>query len=195
MDYRRHMILAAALLPGMLIAQASQQAASAPGWLIEKPYAEQPMPGARIAGIASYNAFQGNATLALRCYKNGAIRAELVIDPKQLGFDSDPYEGPDATAHGPVTTSIGNNPPIGHSVSGWFGDGGPFNVGTPFLFGFALTKAESQQWAAAQPGQSLRIVVPSAAGKSKLTAEFRWPEDNAPFKQVVTPCLGKIAGA
>lgn len=193
MDNRRRVALTTALLPVLAMAQAPSQ--TPPAWLVEKPYALQPVPGVRMAGMASYKGYQGNTTLALHCYKNGPVRAELVIDPKQLGFDSDPYEGPDATAHGPVTVSIGDTPATKHDVSGWFGDGGPFNVGTPFLFGFTLSKAEAQQWAAAKPGQSLRIVVPAAQAASTLTAEFRWPEDNAPFKRVVAPCAGKTDGS
>ena len=187
---------AALLLPGLALAQLAIQEKGYNIWLIEKPYVGQPALVARMAGVASYKSYQSNATLAFSCNSGSSsvVSAELATDPKPLGFDSDPYEGPDATTGGPISIISGNQPAVTHMVSGFFGSGGPFDTDTPFIFSFAPAKAEMQQWVAqATPGQSLHITVPAGTGNTKLSFEFRWPEDDAPFKRVVMPCINRMA--
>ncbi|MDR3443893.1 MULTISPECIES: hypothetical protein [unclassified Dyella] len=162
-------------------------------WLHEKPVPEAPLYRARMAGVASYKTYHANATMAFNCRTDSAhVSAELTFDPKVLGFDTDPYEGPDATASGPITVTSGNDAPVRIKVGGWFGDGGPFDTGTPFLFGFSLDDALVRHWTAdTTRGHNLRIEVPAAKGGGSMTVAFRWPDDDAVFKQVVLPCLGK----
>lgn len=161
-------------------------------WLVEQPVPTIPLYRARMAGLASYRSYQGNATMAFSCRRDTpGVVVELVFDPKPLAFDADPYEGPDAKAHGPIVITSGNAPASRQRVSGRYGgDGGPFNTGTPFIFGFPSNAAQLQSWMAAR-GQPLRIEVPAPAGGAPLILQFRWPDDNAAFLRVVSPCLGK----
>ena len=105
-------------------------------WLFEQPEQAAPLYRARIAGTATYQNYTAHATLAFACRTDGGrVSMELVIDPKALGFDTNPYEGPDATAHGPIVVSDTAALSVKLKVGGWYGDGGAFNVGTPFVFG------------------------------------------------------------
>jgi hypothetical protein len=162
-------------------------------WLVEHPVPTAPLYRARIAGVASYQRYQGGATIAFSCRRDTpGVIVELAFNPTPLDFDADPYEGPDATAHGPIIITSGHAPASSQRVSGRYGDGGPFDTGTPFIFGFSPSVAQVQSWTAAR-GQSLRVEVPAPAGGTPLTMQFRWPDDNAAFVRVVSPCLGKPA--
>ncbi|WP_109123472.1 hypothetical protein [Dyella sp. C11] len=177
----------------MASAQSAIPSGAANLWLFEQPVQAAPLYRARIAGTATYPPYTGNATLAFACRADGgSLSMELVIDPKALGFDTDPYEGPDAMAHGPVTVSTAGSDAVKLKVSGWFGDGGAFNVGTPFIFGASSgdISAVAQQGATESAhGQVVTIEVPANAGGKPMTATFRWPDDNAVLKRVITPCL------
>jgi hypothetical protein len=164
-------------------------------WLVEHPVPAAPLYRARMAGIASYQRYQGGATIAFGCRRDTpGVIVELALNPKPLDFDADPYEGPDATAHGPIVITSGNAPASRQRVSGWYGEGGPFDTGTPFIFGFSPSVAQVQSWTAAH-GQPLRIDVPAPKGGVPLTLQFRWPDDNTAFLRVVAPCLGKPVGS
>jgi hypothetical protein len=116
---RWKLALVALLLPGLVLAQLAIQEKGYNVWLIEKPYIGQAYFVARIAGVASYQRFQANATLAFSCRADGSgrVSTELAVDPKPLGFDSDPYEGPDATFHGPVSIDCQRRPSGDHASS------------------------------------------------------------------------------
>lgn len=162
-------------------------------WLVEHPVPTAPLYRARMAGIASYQRYQGGATIAFGCRRDTpGVIVELAFNPKPLNFDADPYEGPDAKAHGPIVITSGDTAASRQRVSGWYGEGGPFDTGTPFIFGFSPSVAQVQSWTAAH-GQSLRIEVPSPAGGVPLILQFRWPDDNAALLRVVAPCLSKPA--
>lgn len=172
-------------------AQSAIPAGKFNAWLQEQPAPQAPLYRVRMAGVASYKTYRSNATLAFSCRGDAPhVSAELTFDPKTLGFDIDPYEGPDATASGPITLTSGSDAAVRIKVGGWFGDGGPFDTGTPFLFGFQLDSAQVKRWTAdSTHGQSLHIEVPSAKGGAPLTMTFRWPDDDAVFKQAMMPCL------
>lgn len=174
-------------------AQSSVPAGPANLWLWEQPVPTAPLYRARIAGMASYGSFSSNATLAFACRSDGGhVAMELVIDPKALGFDADAYEGPDATSHGPLRVSVEKMPVTTLPVSGWYGDGGAFNVGTPFLFGASTGDIDAvvrQGLADSSNGKALVIDVPAPKGGTSLKATFHWPDDHAVLQRVVTPCL------
>ncbi|QNJ99737.1 hypothetical protein [Dyella telluris] len=161
-------------------------------WLAEQAAPQAPFYLARMAGVASYKSFRANATLAFGCRTDGGeVSAELVVDPQALGFDADPYEGPGAPASGPIALTSGDDRAVRIKVSGSYGDGGPFNTGTPFRFNFMPGKAALARWTqGATRGKNLRIVVPASSGAEAMTVMFRWPDDDAVFRRVVTPCLG-----
>jgi hypothetical protein len=174
-------------------AQSAIPAGKFNAWLYEQPVPQAPLYRARMAGVASYKTYQSNATLAFNCRTDTPhVSAELAFDPKTLGFDADPYEGPDATSSGPITVTNGSDAAVRLKVSGWYGSGGPFDTGTPFVFGFQPNDAQMKRWIAdVNRGQALRIVVPAAKGGTPMTVTFRWPDDDAVLKQVVTPCIEK----
>lgn len=181
-----------ALCPSLALSATPHGAANL--WLLEQPEQAAPLYRARIAGNASYQHYTANATLAFACRTDGGrISMELVIDPKALGFDTDPYEGPDATAHGPVIVMGAPATPVKLKVGGWYGDGGAFNVGTPFVFGSSTGDLAVVAKQGLAGGGALTVEVPSAKGGEKLTATFRWPDDSGVLKRVVTPCLSAAA--
>jgi hypothetical protein len=163
-------------------------------WLFEQPVEAAPLYRARIAGTATYQSYTTNATLAFACRTDGGhVSMELVIDPKSLGFDADSYEGPNATAHGPVVVKGATAPSVALKVSGWYGDGGAFNVGTPFVFGASSGDIDAVVRSGLSGSGAVSIDVPAPKGGKPLTATFRWPDDSGVLKRVVTPCLGSHA--
>jgi hypothetical protein len=177
-----------ALCPSLALSAAPHGAANL--WLFEQPEPAAPLYRARIAGTATYQDYTANATLAFACRTDGGrVSMELVIDPKALGFDTDPYEGPDATAHGPIVVTGGSTPSVKLKVSGWHGDGGAFNVGTPFVFGMSTGSMDAVARQGLAGGGPLTLEIPAAKGGEKLRATFRWPDDSGVLKRVVTPCL------
>ncbi|GLQ51971.1 hypothetical protein ACFFJT_14170 [Dyella flava] len=192
---RRKTALVLCLLPACAMAQRAIPENDYNIWLLEKPVPAAPLLTARIAGVASYQHFQSGATLAFSCRPDGAgIGVELAVGAQALGFDTDPYEGPDATTNGPVTVISGKARGVQLRVSGFYGDGGSFDTGTPFVFAFRPTTAQVLPWTAdTVRGQSLRVLVPAAKAGAPMTAEFRWPVDNSVFKRVVMPCVDAAA--
>jgi hypothetical protein len=201
---RRALLRIPLLLVGFLLSDlASAQPAIPDGaynlWLAEQPIPSVPLFGARIAGAAHYRNFDAKATLAFFCRADSgpksAIRADLAVDVKVLGFDSDPYEGPSATMNGPAAIVIGDRsatekpkPVIQRPVGGFFGDGGAFDTGTPFIFSFSgLPMAQWME--SSMRGKTLTITLPSAKSDAPLTFHFRLPEDDAVLKRTLAPCL------
>lgn len=181
-----------ALCPSLALSAAPHGAANL--WLFEQPEQAAPLYRARIAGSASYQHYTTNATLAFACRTDGGhVSMELVIDPKALGFDTDPYEGPDATAHGPMVVTGSSAPPVKLKVGGWYGDGGAFNVGTPFVFGVSTGDVDAVAKQGLAGTEAVTVELPAAKGGEKLKATFRWPDDSAVLKRVVTPCLSAPA--
>ena len=181
-----------ALCPSLALSASPQGAANL--WLFEQPEQAAPLYRARIAGTASYQQYSANATLAFACRSDGGhVSMELVIDPKALGFDTDPYEGPDATAHGPMLVTQSASPTIRLAVGGWYGDGGAFNVGTPFIFGVSTGNVDALVRQGLAGGGTLTLDLPAAKGGKTLKVVFRWPDDSGVLKRVVTPCLESSA--
>lgn len=161
-------------------------------WLIDQ---SGPSPWiARLAGTVRYDRYEGHATLGFSCVENagGAVSMELAFQPSLLGFDTDPYEGPDATASATLTFSSGSSSPVRVQTSGFYGDGGRFDTGTPFVFAARVPGEAMRRWSAS-PGEPLLIVFPAA--RSRFAAEFRWPADSARLLRVIGPCLDKAPSA
>jgi len=185
-------------LPWLALCPSLALSASPPGaanlWLFEQPEPAAPLYRARIAGAATYQRYTANATLAFACRADGgSVSMELVIDPKALGFDTDPYEGPDASAHGPMVVAPLASPPVKLAVNGWYGDGGAFNVGTPFIFGVSTGNIDAVVRQGLAGGGMLSLELPAAKGGKTLKAVFRLPGDSGVLKRVVTPCLNSPA--
>jgi hypothetical protein len=195
-SHRQKITLVLALLPALASAQHAIPDNDYNVWLLEKA-SLGPVVSARMAGVASYNHFQATATLAFSCYPTAPVSVELAVGVQNLGFNTDPYEGPSATTDGPITLSpTGSAPGMKANVSGFFGDGGPFDTGTPFVFGLRLPAAQIKPWLAdAVRGQPLHITVPAAKGGAPMTVEFRWPQDNSVLKRVVGPCADTLKAA
>lgn len=190
------LLLLAALLAGCALAPVHAQSAIPEGkynlWLAEQAAPQAPLYLARMAGVVGYKSFKANATLAFGCRSDGGdVSAELVIDPHSLGFDADAYEGPGAPASGPIVITSGDDGAVRIRVSGSYGDGGPFNTGTPFRFQFMPGRSTVARWlTSGTRGKNLRIAVPAASGGEPMTVMFRWPDDDTVLRRVVMPCLG-----
>jgi hypothetical protein len=110
-------LFAALLIPQLnAYAQASEESATGteiitpthPVWLLEQPYADSPMLTARTFGDSTYGDYHVKANLEISCYpQNPTARVALQITPQSLGFDSDPFEGKDASANGPLRITTG----------------------------------------------------------------------------------------
>jgi hypothetical protein len=168
------------------------------GWLLEHA-GPAPIYRARMAGVSSYlNNSPGNATLAFACRSDTpGVSLELAFDPARFGFKTDDYEGPDATLSGPITFASGSDPAVGFRVAGWFGEGGPFDTGLPFIFGVnrsSALDAQVRRWLSpGTAGQILKITVPAADKGKPLTMQFRWPNDDTVFRRVASMCLKEQA--
>jgi hypothetical protein len=163
-----------------------------PIWLVEQPYAGQPLLTARTYGDSMYGDYHVHATLQLSCRAGNPNAAlEFQIAPQSLGFDSDPFEGPDASAHGPLHIATATQPTISHGVTGRWADAGVFQVGNVFIFDTEVRRTELAYWVSdASRGQTVRLSLMAAkAGGKLLTAQFTLPQDNAGLKKAVAACL------
>jgi hypothetical protein len=194
MRNRRHIMLALALLPALATAQRSIADKDYNVWLLEQPAVGSGLK-VRMAGVARYNHFQSVATLAFSCGSaTSRVHAELAVGISQLGFNADAYEGPSATVDGPITLTSGSGQGLQQRVGGFYGDGGPFDTGTPFIFDFEVPIAQVRQWTTdSVRGQLLRVSVPATQGGAPMTIEFSWPLDDTVFKRVVGPCVDAAA--
>lgn len=193
-----HPLSMAAVLLGLLwlplagVAEVPVASSQNPLWLVEQPYASNPLLTARLAGSAQVAAFRSNATLMLSCHPNyPGISLGLQISAEQLGFAVAPFEGPDATANGPLRLSSGSRPSQPYLVSGAYRDAGSFQVGTIFEFLLTPEPQEMAYWASdAGRGQliKLRLETPQV-GLPGLSAEFQLPQDTAGIRHVLGPCL------
>jgi len=194
-------LAAICLSPFAVQAQAVQQPADEievihpahPVWLLEQPDAKNPLLTARTFGDSAYGDFHVNATLQVSCYpQSQKARFTLQIAPASLGFDSDPFEGPDATANGPLNITTGTRTTVDHRVSGSWTSGGTFQVGSLFSISTDIPPPELDYWVGdASRGQSLNLsLAPAKAGDKRLTATFSLPENNDGLKQVIQLCLG-----
>lgn len=165
-----------------------------PVWLLEQPYADNPLLTARTFGDSAYGDYHVNASLQISCHpQNQAAGFTLQIAPVSLGFDSNPFEGPDATADGPLRITAGART-TNYRVSGFWTHGGVFQVGTIFAITTSISRDELAQWASdASRGHPLKLSLdPAKAGDKQLTATFSLPENNDGLKAVIQPCLGGV---
>ncbi len=167
-----------------------------PVWLLERPYPDGPMLSARTLGDSAYGDVHTNANLEISCHpKNPAARLSLQISPQLLDFDSDPFEGKDASANGPLRITTGTRAAIEVSTNGVWTYGGVFQVGTIFALSADVPRAELAYWASdASRGQTLTLsLAPATTSGKPLTATFKLPENNSMLKKAIQPCLGTAA--
>ena len=164
-----------------------------PVWLLEQPYADSPKLTARTVGVSAYGGFHVKASLEISCYpQNPLASLALQIAPQSLGFDSDPFEGKDASANGPLRVSTGTRASIELPVNGVWTDGGAFQIGTLFVLSAAVPPAELAYWLSdASQGQTLTLsLAPATAGAAPLTATFVLPENNTGLNKILRACRG-----
>ncbi|MGF6229404.1 hypothetical protein QFZ27_003359 [Inquilinus ginsengisoli] len=169
---------------GLVLATLSGGAVAAEtGWTIAKPQPDNPLQTASLAGTARAGEHSSPAQLVIGCRPDADMTAQLTI-PETLGFDTDPFEGPDGIGERQkrLTIAFAGDRSAPRLVSGWWSEN------TVFTFSFALSKPEAARWLA-RPGQTLAAEIrPPDAGKPALALTFRLPEDAARLKQVVGPC-------
>ncbi|WP_143515842.1 hypothetical protein [Pseudomonas sp. R37(2017)] len=163
-----------------------------PVWLLEQPFANNPLLTARTFGDSAYGEYHVKATLQISCHsQTHGASVTLQIAPRSLGFHSDPFEGPDAAANGPMHITMGNRPTLELRVSGFWTSAGAFQVGSIFAIQTHIPRDELAYLASdASRNQPLKLsLVPAKAGAKPLTAEFSLPQSNDGLKQVIQPCL------
>ena len=165
-----------------------------PIWLLEQPYTDNPLLTARTPGTSIYADHQVHATLQISCHpQTRGASLTLQIDPRALGFDYQPFEGKDASAHGPLKLTIGDRAFSDQWVAGMWAAGGALQVGSIFAIATGIPRDELAYWADdASPGQTLTLSLASAAADSpSLTAVFTLPQNNLGLRQVIQPCLDR----
>ncbi|MET1080857.1 MAG: hypothetical protein ABWY06_22825 [Pseudomonas sp.] len=175
-----------------VFAAAPVASAEQPLWLLEQPQPGNPMQTARLPGLASVLPYQSPATLMLSCHPGArTLGLELQIAATELGFAVDAFEGPDATAHGPLRLALGAQAGHRYAVNGAFRQAGRYQVGTVFAFGMTPAAADLTAWMSdAARGETLRLSLSAAEpGQPALTGEFRLPGDPAGLRQALSPCL------
>ncbi|ANF86590.1 hypothetical protein A7J50_3207 [Pseudomonas antarctica] len=168
-----------------------------PVWLLEQPYADSPMLTARTFGVSAYGGFHVKASLEISCHpQNPTASLALQITPQSLGFDSDPFEGKDASANGPLRITTGTRASIERPVNGVWTYAGAFQIGTVFALSTSVAPDELAYWISdASRGQTLKLsLAPATEGAERLTATFALPENNNGLKKIIQSCQG-IASA
>ena len=160
--------------------------------LLEQPQPGSPLRTARLPGLARVAPYQSPATLMLSCHPGArTLGLDLQIAAAELGFAVEAFEGPDATAHGPLRLALGAQAHRRFPVNGAYRQAGRYQVGTVFAFGLTLAAADLADWVSdTARGEVLRLALPAAApGQPELTAEFRLPADPEGLRQALAPCL------
>lgn len=158
-----------AVIALIALTQLPMAEADKPLWVLERVHATRV--AAHTFGDSAYNRYKANTTLTIACTK-GIARLSVSVDVKGLGFDSNPYEGPDATKNGPLVLTTGQRPPVSHGVSGSWGVGSLYQVGPIFVFDAAVPSEELATWLA--DGTSGQIVRGELGG---MTFTFKWPSN------------------
>lgn len=163
-----------------------------PVWLLEQPDAVSPALTARTFGTSQYGDYRVKALLQISCHPH-APKASLTLEimPPLLGFDSDPFEGKDASANGPLRVTTGTRPAVDHWVNGVWNAGGAFQVNTLFALSTAVSREELAYWVSdASRGQTVEFsLTPATDDGRSLTASFSLPENNRGLEKIVQPCL------
>ncbi|MGR3885780.1 hypothetical protein FW764_02175 [Pseudomonas sp. 1152_12] len=170
-----------------------------PVWLIERPDTDSPMlTTARTFGDSAYDDFHTKASLEISCHpRSPTAGLALQIAPQMLGFDTDPFEGPDANASGPLRITTGTRTAIELAVNGVWTYAGSFQIGTIYALNSQVPRDELAYWASdASRGQTLKLVLaPAIAGGKPLTAVFTLPANNNGLKKALQPCLNNASAA
>ncbi|NVZ22077.1 hypothetical protein [Pseudomonas costantinii] len=171
-----------------------------PMWLIERPFPDGQMLVARTLGDSTYGDGDHHvkANLVISCHpRNPEAGLTLEISPQSLGLNSDPFEGKDASANGPLRITMGTRPAVDHLVNGFWYYGGPFQIGLVFALSTSVPRDELTYWASdASRGQTLALsLAPATEGGKPLTASFTLPANNNGLKKAILPCLGPDGAA
>lgn len=154
------------------------------GWVAVIPAAESALRIVALAGDAKVGEQTAPARFTVTCRPDAVLEASLDI-PEALGFDSDPFEGPEGIGleRPLLSLALGKGGATSYYVNGWWIDSS--------VFTFALTPSalEVSRWLS-RSGQRLRIEVqPPDAGAPALHAEFLLPQEIEVFDAAVRPCL------
>lgn len=156
-------------------------------WTIENGTYETD--AAKVKGVAAYHGRQTKAILELDCLRDaGEIAIWFHFSPKDLNFDSNPFEGPSATATGPIKLMIGANPVKSYRTDGIW------SASEKDMFSFSVSQASKKEFADwTNPdlrGKQIRASIPSTKkGEGSLVFSFALPNDDAKLRKVIAPCL------
>ena len=157
------------LLVALLFAEIPAAEPTQPLWLLERTNASWLT--ARTFGTSAYKRFTANTSLGLTCSGPRAI-LRIVVDVKALGFDSDPFEGPDARNRWPLLLTTANGTAVSHDVAGYWGAPEMYQVGSQFVFETTVPPVELGRWLADETrGQTV------SGHLGEMTFTFTWPRN------------------
>lgn len=185
----------AVLVPGWAAADSESPANQINAWQVEKYDDHGTARMAAMTGMARYNSKTGEALLQIACTVDSRMKPHaslmLAIQAQRLGFNPNDYEGPAATAHGPLRLITGERPAVIDQVTGWIPGERLPKKEWDFMFGATANLKELSYWLT-RPARSNRIslTLPSTLeNDGPLTAVFVLPEDDRGLRGVIAPCL------
>lgn len=164
-------------------------------WQVEKPYEHSEVLTAVLGGNTYYNSKSGEARLEISCVFDSPTRTRmpfaLEVPAHRLDFNTNDYEGPDASTSGPLRMITGHRAPVSYRVSGWISAISRQEDDWIFGFGAAADIPEMRYWLTESAhGQRVTLTLPSTIeNDDPLTAEFVLPDDDSGLRKVIGPCL------
>lgn len=178
------------LICGLLTATGVSPVWASDSWSVTKPYANNPLREASIAGTVRVGETTVPSTLTVGCRADGegAVMTASFVSPDTLDFPFGDFEGPGGVGGNEALLSVAvdDEAASAHNVSGWHIDE------VQFVFSFLAPQEEASRWQE-RSGKDLAIGIhlttPDALAPSDLRADFRLPDDAEGLSDVIGPCL------
>ena len=188
-------LLFAVLTTGWAAADSAPPLHQSKVWQVEKPYDHSEVLTAVLSGKTYYKGKSGEARLEIGCVFDSPTRIRiplaLEVPAHRLDFNTNDYEGPDASTSGPLRMITGQRAPVSYQVAGWISARSRQEDGWIFGFGATADIPEMRYWLTESAhGQRVTLTLPSTVeNDDPLTAEFVLPDDDSGLRKVIGPCL------
>ncbi|MDZ5698568.1 hypothetical protein [Chelativorans sp. M5D2P16] len=178
------------LMLGAAVGAGISPALADDAWTVTKPYPDNPLREASIAGKVHVGDSTEQSTLTIGCRADddGAVMTASFVVPDTLDFQFGMFEGPGGVGEDEELLSVAlqDTDPVTHNVSGWHSDD------VEFTFSYLLPQDEASRWRE-HAGEELTMAVHLATAEdlppAGLRAEFDLPEDARGLSDVIAPCL------
>ncbi|WP_256585438.1 hypothetical protein [Pseudomonas sp. Irchel 3H3] len=168
------------------------------GWYLEQPDPYNPIASARLKGEASHGDRTSPAILQVTCFPSPR-RADISLytSTAQLGFNPEPFHGPDAVSTGPLSLTTGKSAPLDYAVNGFYTAEQARKGDFVFSLFESTNHRELNEWTTETTrGQPINMTLPSAIeGDLPLVATFVLPQDDSGLRKVIGPCLSASGSA